>query len=132
MTHPLIKQIVEDSRKTILSWINRWDVNYRRGDAGDKFLQSHHGAGYTIDIADLMTQIDLEQSLTSAYNAGFREGGIITLKNLPDITSNTYYQAGQKDFKEELKKKLPPKQRTCDCDSGEIKKGIILSSFNAG
>ena len=40
----------EELRRTLLAWINKSDVNYRLAD-------EHHGAGYTVDVNDLLAQI---------------------------------------------------------------------------
>lgn len=43
-------QLEGELRRTLISWINKSDVNYRLGD-------DHHGAGWTVDVNDLMKQI---------------------------------------------------------------------------
>jgi len=40
----------KELRKILLAWINKSDVNYRLAD-------SHHGAGWTVDVEDLLSQI---------------------------------------------------------------------------
>lgn len=37
--------------ETLRAWVNKSDVNYRLGD-------DHHGAGWTVDVNELKTQID--------------------------------------------------------------------------
>ena len=49
-----IKLNREELRTALLAWIHKYDVNYRIAD------KDHHGAGYTVDIDDLMAQIDYQ------------------------------------------------------------------------
>jgi len=53
-TKELIKQNNPQKklRKTLLDWINKYDVNYRYREQG------HHEEGYTVDIDDLLAQIE--------------------------------------------------------------------------
>jgi len=57
----------EELRKRLLYWVNRWRVCYMVADLG-----SHHGAGWIVDVEDLMKQINID-ALGDDWNAKIKE-----------------------------------------------------------
>jgi len=54
------QQLIEENlRQTLVAWIKKSDVNYRLAD-------DHHGAGWTVDVNDLLKQINVGSIIEQA------------------------------------------------------------------
>ena len=53
-----IQSNLEELEERLLNWINYWDIRYSKFDT----FQGHHKDNWTVDIQDLMRQINFKEA----------------------------------------------------------------------